>query len=343
MFIAEVQFITARYTKLKTVSSMHIVNEIKKLRIGRAAGPDNIPITVVRDVGDIVVKPLTMILNSSLENGIVTDIWKLAKVIPIFKLEVNRDVNNYRPISLIFLENYVLTKNQSAFRKLHSTITSLIGNTDYWYGNVDSKKLNLKIFLDLRKEFDTVDHDIMIKKLWKYGMRGNTRSWFQSYLDQRKQYCSGSGQRSMASEVTYGIHQGSCLGPLLFIIYLNDSEKRLRFSKASVYADDTTVTITSNDVEKILHEAQQELFNLSEWMRINKLSPNPAKAEYMIKGHSLKLNTLNTSNPLSIKGTDIKHVTKTKSLGIVVDENLLWNEQYIWGTFTIKKVKNIIR
>ena len=156
------------------------------------------------------------------------------------------------------LENNVLTKNQSAFRKLHSTITSLIGTTDYWYKNIDSKKLNLTIFLDLRKAFDTVDHEIMIKKLWKYGMRGNTGSWFQSYLDQRKQYCSGNGQRSMASEVTCGIPQGSCLGPLLFIIYLNDFEKFLRFSKASVYADDTTVTITSNDVEKILYEAQQE-------------------------------------------------------------------------------------
>ena len=117
-------------------------------------------------------------------------------------------------------------------------------------------------------------------------MRGNTESWFRSYLDQRKQYCSGHGQRSMASEVTCGIPQDSCLGPLLFITYLKDFEKCLRFSKASVYADDTTVMITSNDVEKILHEAQQELFNLSEWMRINKLSPNLAKTEYMITEHT---------------------------------------------------------
>ena len=99
-------------------------------------------------------------------------------------------------------------------------------------------------------------------------------------------------------------------------------EKCLRFSKASVYADDTTVIITSHDVEKILHEAHQELFNLSEWMRINKLSPNPAKIEYMIIGHSRKLNTINASNPLTINGTDIKRVTKTKALCIVVDENL---------------------
>ena len=152
-----------------------------------------------------------MIFNSSLENGIFPDIWKLARITPIFKSGVKMDVNNYRPIPVIsvfsrtlerivhdqilnfILENNVLTKNQSAFRKLHYTITSFIGTTDYCYENIDSKKLNLTISLDRRKAFNNVDHEIMIKQLWKYGMRGNTGSWFQLYLCQRKQYSSGSG------------------------------------------------------------------------------------------------------------------------------------------------------
>ena len=135
---------------------MHIVSEIKKLRIGKAAGPDDIPITVVRDVSDLVAKPLAMIFNSSLENGIFQHIWKLARVPPIFQSGVKKDVNNYRLISIIsvlsriledivhdqilnfILENNALIKNHSAFRKLHSTITSLIGTTDYWYENIDS-------------------------------------------------------------------------------------------------------------------------------------------------------------------------------------------------------------
>ena len=143
----------------------------------------------------------------------------------------------------------------------------------------------------------------------------------------------------MASEVACGMPLGSCLGPLPFIIYLNDFEKCLEFSSASVYANDTTITIASNDVEKLLCEAQQELLNLSEWMRINKLSPNPAKTEYMIIGHSHKLNKLDISNPLTINGTEIKRVTKTKSLGVVVDESLSRHEQYkivkgkIYGDF----------
>ena len=180
-------------------------------------------------------------------------------------------------------------------------------------------------------------------------MRGNTGNWFKSYLHDGKQFCSVNGQRSMASEVTCGIPKGSCLGPLLFIIYFNDFEKCLEFSSASVYADDTTITIASNDVEKLLCEAQQELLNLSECMKINKLSPNPAKTEYMIIGHSRKLNKLDNSNPLTINGTEIKRVTKKKSLGVVVDKSLSWDEQYkivkgkiYRGLSSLKKLKDMI-
>ena len=115
----------------------------------------------------------------------------------------------------------------------------------------------------------------MLKKLGRYGTRNIAGNWFQSYLDQQKQFCSVRDQRSMTSEVMCGIPQGSCLGPLLFIAYLNDLKQCLKYSQASIYADDTNVTNVPTDVEELVFEAQQELLNLSEWMRINKLSPNP--------------------------------------------------------------------
>ena len=253
--------------KFKAVDSSCILNAIKQLKNGEAAGPDKVPTTIVKDVGDLVSKPLSMIFNSSLEKGVFPDIWKLARVTPIFKSGAKKDVNNYRPISVIsifsrilerivhdqifefLLENNVITKNQSAFRKLYSTITSLICSTDHWYENIDNKTLNLTIFLDLKKAFDTVDHKILVEKLRRYGIRDTVGNWFQSYLDQRTQFCATNRQRSTAREVTCGIPQGSCLGPLLFIIYLNDLENCLKFSQASIYADDTNVTIASDDIE----------------------------------------------------------------------------------------------
>ena len=167
----------------KTVESSFISNAIEQLKNGKAAGPDEVPTTIVKDVGDLVSKPLSMIFNSSLEKGIFPDIWKFARVTPIFKSGAKKDVYNYRPISVtsifsrmlerivhdqmfdFLLENNVITKNQSAFRKLYSTITSLICSTDHWYENIDNKKLNLTIFLDLKKAFDMVDHKILVEKI----------------------------------------------------------------------------------------------------------------------------------------------------------------------------------
>ena len=191
-----------------------------------------------------------------------------------------KDANNYRPISVIsvlsrmlekivqdqpieyLITNKVLTPNQSAFRKLYSTVTSLINSTDYWYDNMDKRQLNLAIFLDLKKAFDTVDHRILIKKLGAYGIRGISGEWLTSFLTSSKQFCSVNGQKSEARLVTCGIPQGSCLGPLLFIIYLNDFEKCLGFSRASMYADDTHVTLTSSNTDDLLTNAQKELRNM---------------------------------------------------------------------------------
>ena len=132
------------------------------------------------------------------------------------------------------------TKNQAAFRKLYSTITSLINSIDSWYSTMDRKEVNLAIFLDLKKAFDTVDHSILLAKLEKYGIRGIGGDWFTSYLRSRKQFYTVDGHKSKAKMVTCGIPKGSCLGTLLFIIYLNDFEKCLEFSTASMYADDNT-------------------------------------------------------------------------------------------------------
>ena len=160
--------------------------------------------------------------------------------------------------------NKILIPNQFAFRKRHSTITSLISISDYRYGNINDKKVNIALFLDLKKAFDTVDHEILISKLERYGVHGVAGKRFTSYLNDRYQYCSLNGCRSTAKRVTWGIPQGSCLGPLLFIIYLNDFESCLQFSKANLYADETETTISSSDIGDLIRSFQTELDNISD-------------------------------------------------------------------------------
>ena len=156
-------------------------------------------------------------------------------------------------------------------RRLHSTITSLIGISDHWYSNIDNKKVVFVLFLDLKKAFDIVDHGILISKLVKYGITGNENGWFTSYLTNRSQYCSIDDQVSDIVEMECGIPQGSRLGPLLFIIYLNDFEHCLEHSRANMYSDDTEITISLINQAELIETEQAELLNIAEWMRINKL------------------------------------------------------------------------
>ena len=141
----------------------------------------------------------------------------------------------------------------------------MINSTDYSYDNMD------------KKAFDTVDHRILITKLGANGIRGISGEWLTSFLTSRRQFCSVNEQKSEARLITYVIPQGSCLGPPLFIIYLNGFAKCLEFSRASMYADDTHVILTSRNTDDLLTNAHKELRNISEWMRINKLSANPKK------------------------------------------------------------------
>ena len=171
----------ANTMRLAPVDDNYVPKAIMQPKNGKAPGPDKIPTMLIKDAMDLICKPLTIVFNSSLRKGIFPDVWKLVRVTPIFKTGSKSEANNYRPISVIsvfsrILErvvhdqvyeylkiNKVLTKSKSAFQKPCSTITSLIDSTDYWYENIDNKHLNLAIFLDLKKAFDTVDHKILLE------------------------------------------------------------------------------------------------------------------------------------------------------------------------------------
>ena len=218
----------------------------------------------------MVSKSLAKIFNASLETGTFPEVWKLARVAPIFKTGVKSDMSNYRPISVLstvarvfekivyeqlydyFEKNRFLTKYQSGFRRLHSTVTAMLKNTNGWLLNMDKGHYNGVILFDLKKAFDTVDHGILKEKLKNYGIQNTELAWFGSYLLGRKQYCSLNGVSSETAEVLYGIPQGSCLGPLPFLIFINDLPLTLKNAEPSIFADDTSFTASADSIPSLL-------------------------------------------------------------------------------------------
>ena len=205
------------------------------------------------------------------------------------------DPNNYRPISIIptvakifekivydqlceyLNDNNLLTHCQSGFRSLHSTLTALIEATNCWSVNIDNGLVNGVIFIDLKKAFDTIDHSVLIRKLHKYGVDRSSLKWFESYLCDRSQKCSINGHLSNIAPVSCGVPQGSNLGPLLFLVYINDLPNCLSLASPRMFADDTNITFAASTTADLENVINSELRNLNCWLVTNKLSLNIAK------------------------------------------------------------------
>ena len=286
------------------------------------------------------------LFNLSLSLGRFPDSWKIARVAPIFKDGATDNKSNYRPISvlpvisrlfekLIFDQLYdYLNRNQlifllqSAIRKLHSVLTCLLKSTNDWYLNIDKGNYTAAVFIDLKKAFDTVDHEILLNKLNYYGVKGKELSWFRSYLFNRKQFYRVNGHSSVTEGVDCGVPQGSCLGPLLFLVYMNDLPYCLKTADVAMYADDTTIYYSSPSMNDINTAINADLEALRGWLEGNKLSLNVVKTQGMVIGSRCKLHSIDlpsSSRPdFNIGNEEVTMVNNTKYLGLQVDDQLKW-------------------
>ena len=308
---------------------------------------DNIPLKLLTKIGDIISTPLSLIVNQSLCSGSFPSKLKLAKVIPIFKKNDNKKFDNYRPISLLssvskifervvfnqlynFLQEHnLLFESQYGFRKLHSTDLAALELIDRINKQIDQRKIPFSIFLDLSKAFDTLNHDILMKKLHYHGVRNNTLNWFHSYLTNCAQYTEYNETKSSLLEIETGVPQGSILGPLLFLIYVNDIHMVSRSLNFILYADDTTLTspicsFTQGGNSSISNLINSELTKISDWFAVNKLSLNAEKTKFMIFHNHLKIITQNKIPCLKINNTNIERVTEFNFLGLTINEHLTW-------------------
>ena len=283
------------------------------------------------------------IINLSFQTGIFPDILKVAKVIPLHKGGSTQELNNFRPISLLsifdkiiekimhkrlyeFIEEHdILFKNQFGFRKNSSTAHSLIEITENIKESIDKGNYGCGIFIDLKKAFDTVNHKILLTKLEHYGIRGSLLKWFETYLTDRKQYVFFNGISSELASISCGVPQGSVLGPLLFLLYINDLPNISSKLNFFLFADDTNIYYESDNLKTLEKVLNTELKKLSQWLHVNRLALNVSKTNFVIFRSTKKIVDHNVVLIMNRKAIEQKdHV---KYLGILIDQHLSWKQQ----------------
>ena len=231
-------------------------------------------------------------------------------------------------------DNDIIFTSQCGFRKLHSAELTSLELVDRVFQYLDQGKLPLSIFLDPSKAFDTLDHHILLDKLKYYGISNTPLKWFTSYLHGRQQYVDFDGIRSSTAYICAGVPQGSILGPLLFIIYMNDKHMASQNFNVILYADDTnlisplnsfnsTLPINNASIERVTYQINIELNDMKEWLNINKLSLNAKKTKYIICHHHQR-NINNIIPTLNLNSETIENVNEFNFLGLTIDELLNW-------------------
>ena len=339
--IHEVSRLILSLNSKKTLDAMHLNANILKLSL------------------PYICESLTFLYNLCLKNHVFPRIFKEAKVIPIPKTKNAKDVDDFRPISILpviskplekhihfHLLNYLEDRNlfhklQSGFRPNHSCNTAQIRLCNSWTKAIDEENIVGAVYLDLRKAFDMVDHDILLRKLSIYFQNENSVLLLRSYLSDRTQRTYVNGSLSSLIETYHGVPQGSILGPLLFCLYINDLPLHLRHKNVALdlFADDASLSASGKNPHTFQTALQESIDDVQEWCALNKMALNPSKSKCMIitvrQKHQLRPLCLH----LQLNGQIIDQVKEHRLLGVVIDDQLNWISHI---HFVQKKISNNI-
>ena len=345
---------------LNPIKESEIVEICKLLKSSNSYDFNYLNVNILKKIHSII-KPLVYIFNKSIETGSVPTKFKIAKVVPVYKKGDSHLLKNYRPISILpcfskliekcifnrvysFLcNNDILSKSQYGFRRNHSTTHALIDLQDKIISAIDKNNFGLGIFMDLSKAFDIVDHEILLYKLKHYGIRGTALKWFTSYLNNRSQYTFFANCSSNKSQIKHGVPQGSILGPLLFLLYINDitnSSEKLEFV---LYADDTTLFYTQSNVENLKENVEYELKKVTKWFRVNKLLVNYDKTHFVpFQNRCSNISDALDNIVLTIDCKSLNKCNHVTFLGIQIDKHLQWNDHFNYVKNKISKCVGIL-
>lgn len=345
-----------------TVNSDKVSEAIDSIKSKSSAGHDEMSSRSLKNLKNCFLEPLCIIFNQCIRKNIFPDNLKIAKVKPLFKKADNTRLENYRPISLLpaiskvferlihnqlvsyFEENNLFYKFQYGYRKYHSTEFAAAHFVDSILKNLDVDIKTISVYMDLSKAFDTLDYSILLYKLRYYGLSESALLLLKSYLSNRKQYIDFNGTKSTYRDILAGVPQGSILGPLLFIIYVNDigSVSKI-FEPPILYADDTTLSYhpdPNENSEAVSLKLNQELEKFNDWFKANKLSLNLSKTQFMIFQRPRAMQI--TAN-LKINEVAIERIYKFNFLGLNVNFRMDWIDHKQIVNLKLSKSVGILR
>ena len=326
-------------------------SDVKKILTGldknKASGPDGIPSSVLSEAAEELTEPITLLFKRSLESGTIPADWKMAHVSPIFKKGSKAAVNNYRPVSLTcvlckvlekivrakildhLIANDIISPHQHGFVPGRSCITQLLEALDEWTKILEENGSVDIIYTDFQKAFDSVPHKRLAKKLNACGIGGSLLAWVTDFLAERKQKVVINGCESTEGKVTSGIPQGSVLGPLLFVIYINDLPRGLK-TVAKMFADDTKVYVRSDTMEGAKN-LQEDIDSLQNWSDKWLLRFHPDKCCVLKIGREND-NEYKMGNADKGERITLKQTTKEKDLGVIIDDKLSFRDHIAQAT-----------
>ena len=332
--------------KFKEEKQGDIEKIIDKIRLEVATGSDNIGAKIIKDIKTTISPILTKIINKGYETSTFPDCMKQAVIKPIHKKDNIDDISNYRPISILptlskvferlavnqltkYLEtNKLLCRNQHAYRQSHSTVTCLVELLNYIYQLLDKKSYTAIVSLDLSKAFDSINHQLILRKLSTFGLEKSSISWIESYLKNRRQTTKFRNYTSKEEIVSSGIPQGSILGPLLFLVFTNDLAEIYREETMMVaYADDNQLVVTAKNMLLLKSKIEKVIKTAQTWYLDNTMKNNLGKTEILVFNHGKTTQNLKITIEDEGKKTIIKSKPFIKVLGVIIDSKLNWTNQ----------------